>query len=96
MPSSSIARRRQPRSRGSPRTWGSWTRPCRGGSRRLGGGPRAVPAGLEGPLPDESPQQELARLRSRVCELEDERRKLNTEREILRATAEHLAGETNW
>lgn len=60
--------------------------PIRGQSR-----PRAVapPAG-------ETAEQELARLRSRVIELEDERRKLATEREILRAAAKYFAGETNW
>jgi transposase len=44
----------------------------------------------------ERPDQELARLRSRVRELEDEQRKLRTEREILRAAAKYFAGETNW
>lgn len=60
--------------------------PIRGQSR---------PAGRSAP-PDETPEQELARLRSRVAELEDERRKLATEREILRAAAKYFAGETNW
>ena len=45
---------------------------------------------------DETPAQELERLRSRVRELEDEQRKLNTEREILRAAAKYFAGETRW
>lgn len=44
----------------------------------------------------ESPAQEVARLRARVRELEDEKRKLSTEREILRAAAKYFAGETNW
>ncbi|WP_085955054.1 IS3 family transposase [Cellulomonas flavigena] len=54
--------------------------PIRGQSR---------PAGRSAP-PDETPEQELARLRSRVVELEDERRKLATEREILRAAAKYF------
>jgi transposase len=60
--------------------------PIRGHSR-----PRST-----APPPHESPEQELARLRSRVRELEDSERKLRTEREILRAAAKYFAGETNW
>ncbi len=48
------------------------------------------------PPPGETPEQELLRLRARVRELEDERRKLDTERDILRAAAKYFAGETNW
>ncbi len=50
-----------------------------------------------GPPPDgETPDQELARLRARVAELEAAERKLNTERDILRAAAKYFAGETRW
>lgn len=49
---------------------------------------------LDWPL--ETPEQELARLRARVRDLEDSERKLNTERDILRAAAKYFAGETNW
>jgi hypothetical protein len=38
----------------------------------------------------------MARLQALVGELEDERHKPSTEREILRAKAEHFAWETNW
>ena len=56
-----------------------------------------VPRTGASPQPDgESPAQELARLRSRVSELEDNERKLNTEKEILRAAAKYFAGETRW
>ena len=49
------------------------------------------------PRPDgETPEQELARLRSRVTELEADQRKLNSERDILRAAAKYFAGETRW
>jgi transposase len=44
----------------------------------------------------ESPEQELARLRARVVELEASEKKLTTEREILRSAAKYFAGETNW
>ena len=43
-----------------------------------------------------TPEQELARLRARVRELEAESVKLSTERDILRAAAKYFAGETNW
>lgn len=45
---------------------------------------------------EETPDQELARLRARVGELEAETVKLTTEREILRSAAKYFAGETNW
>jgi transposase len=38
----------------------------------------------------------VARLEARVAELEAEKRKLATEREILRRAAKYFAGETNW
>lgn len=44
----------------------------------------------------QSPEQELARLRARVAELEASEKKLTTEREILRSAAKYFAGETNW
>jgi transposase len=53
--------------------------------------------GQPGPPPDgETPDQELARLRARVAELEASERKLNSERDILRAAAKYFAGETRW
>ena len=42
------------------------------------------------------PNDELARLRARVAELEDREKLLTTEKEILRAAAKYFAGETNW
>ena len=53
--------------------------------------------GRAGPPPDrETPDQELAWLRVRVAELEAAERKLNSERDILRAAAKYFAGETRW
>ena len=52
------------------------------------------PDGL--PPGDESADQELARLRARVAELEANERKLGAERDILRAAAKYFAGETRW
>jgi transposase len=46
--------------------------------------------------PGEAADQELARLRARVAELEAAERKLSTERDILRAAAKYFAGETRW
>jgi transposase len=60
---------------------------------RRGGRPGRAPA-VNASL--ESPEQELARLRVRVAELEATERKLTTEREILRSAAKYFAGETNW
>jgi transposase len=55
------------------------------------------PGGRSGPPPDgQTPEQELARLRVRVSELEADQRKLNSERDILRAAAKYFAGETRW
>ncbi len=45
---------------------------------------------------EETDEQQIARLRARVNELEAERTKLTTEREILRSAAKYFAGETNW
>ena len=39
---------------------------------------------------------QVARLEARVAELEADKRKLATEREILRQAAKYFAGETNW
>lgn len=58
--------------------------------RRAGGQAGAPPPG------GETPEQELARLRARVSELEASERKLNSERDILRAAAKYFAGETRW
>jgi transposase len=55
-------------------------------------GSRTGPPGPDG----ETPDQELARLRARVAELEAAERKLNSERDILRAAAKYFAGETRW
>ena len=48
------------------------------------------------PPGSEPPDQELARLRARVAELEADQRKLGAERDILRAAAKYFAGETRW
>jgi len=61
---------------------------------------RAAPAGRAAAAGaaalDETPEQELARLRARVAELEASEKKLTTEREILRSAAKYFAGETRW
>ena len=44
----------------------------------------------------ESPEQELARLRSEVKALRATEARLSTERDILRSAAKYFAGETNW
>ena len=57
---------------------------------RAGGRTGSPPTGAE------TPDQELTRLRARVAELDAAERKLNTERDILRAAAKYFAGETRW
>ena len=44
----------------------------------------------------ESAEQELARLRAQVKDLQAEKTRLATERDILRSAAKYFAGETNW
>lgn len=44
----------------------------------------------------ETAEQELARLRAQVMDLQAEKTKLATERDILRSAAKYFAGETNW
>ncbi len=44
----------------------------------------------------ETPEQELTRLRAQVKDLQAEKTKLATERDILRSAAKYFAGETNW
>ncbi len=72
---------------------------CRTGQKTAADGrqtSRCSPPRGQPPPEGETPEQELVRLRARVRELEDERRKLDTERDILRAAAKYFAGETNW
>lgn len=58
--------------------------------------PAKAASGGVPPTGPETPEQELARLRARVRELEVETTKLATEREILQRAAKYFAGETNW
>ena len=52
--------------------------------------------GASGPGRAEPHAVQVARLEARVAELEAEKRKMATEREILRQAAKYFAGETNW
>lgn len=61
--------------------------PIRGRRKQRGGDESVDP---------ETPDEELARLRRRVDELEATETKLTTERDILRKAAKFFAGETNW
>jgi transposase len=44
----------------------------------------------------ETPEQELARLRTENQQLRADKTRLSTERDILRSAAKYFAGETNW
>ena len=55
------------------------------------------PGSAQVPAPGtETAEQELARLRAQVKDLQAEKTKLATERDILRSAAKYFAGETNW
>ena len=49
-----------------------------------------------GAVPVRGPSARIARLEAQVAALEAEKKKLATERDILRQAAEYFAGETNW
>ncbi|SDY93495.1 transposase [Modestobacter sp. DSM 44400] len=57
---------------------------------------RQLDSPVDPPPGGETPARELARLRGRIAELEASERKLNSERDILRAAAKYFAGETRW
>lgn len=71
-----------------------------GGTTTPAGSPAAAARGSSpGADPGGRPESQavkLARLEARVRELEAERLKLTTEREILRSAAKYYAGETIW
>jgi transposase len=58
-------------------------------------GSRSRPATSD-PAKVETPAEELARLRAEVRALSADKRKLETERDILRSAAKYFAGETRW
>src|SRR5690349_6352567 len=49
-----------------------------------------------GGVPARGPSVRIARLEAQVAALEAEKKKLATERDILRQAAKYFAGETNW
>jgi transposase len=55
--------------------------------------PSPPPGGGAGRVP---PSARIARLEAQVAALEAEKKKLATERDILRQAAKYFAGETNW
>ncbi len=67
------------------------------GTRTGSTGPATTPSGMSAPPGrTESQAARLVRLEARVRELEVEKVKLCTEREILRSAAKYVAGEMNW
>ena len=59
-------------------------------------GPQQPPDPTTGSMAEETPEQAIGRLQTRIRQLEAETTKLTTEREILRQAAKYFAGETNW
>jgi len=77
-------------------TLAQWVRVLGTGTTTASRGP-ATPSGSASPPGRvESQAAKLVRLEARVKELEAERVKHSTEREILRSAAKYFAGETNW
>jgi transposase len=58
--------------------------------------PQQPPDPTTGSMAEETPEQAIGRLQTRIRQLEAETTKLTTEREILRQAAKYFAGETNW
>lgn len=63
---------------------------------RLGTGRTTPPLGQTVPGGDETSAQKIARLEARVAQLEADRTRLTTEKQILKAAAKYFAGETSW
>lgn len=78
-------------------TLAEWVRALGTGTTTASTGSPSTPPGLppSGQRP-ESQTARIARLEAQVRELEAEKTKLSTEREILRSAAKYFAGETNW
>ena len=74
-----------------------WVRALGTGTTTASTGSSATPSSpsSSGPRP-ESALARIARLEAKVRELEADKTKLSTEREILRSAAKYFAGETNW
>ena len=74
-----------------------WVRALGTGTTTASMGSPATPPSpsSSGPRP-ESALARIARLEAKVRELEADKTKLSTEREILRSAAKYFAGETNW
>ncbi len=75
----------------SEATLSAWCKSAGVAIRHRKTGPDSVPA-----LGVETAEQELTRLRAQVKDLQAEKTRLATERDILRSAAKYFAGETNW
>ena len=77
-------------------TLAAWVSALGSGTTASTGSPPTPPIGRSAPGRAEPQAVKVARLEARVRELEAEKAKLATEREILRSAAKYFAGETNW
>ena len=77
-------------------TLAQWVGALGTGTKATSMSPATSPGGPPPPGKVESQTAKVARLEARVRELEAEKVKLSTEREILRSAAKYFAGETNW
>ncbi len=78
-------------------TLAQWVRALGTGTTTASTGSPATPSSpsSSGPRP-ESQLARISRLEAKVRELEADKTRLSTEREILRSAAKYFAGETNW
>lgn len=77
-------------------TLAQWVNVLGTGTTAASTGPGTLSCSTAPPGRVESQAAGLVRLEARVRELEAEKVKLSTEREILRSAAKYFAGETNW
>jgi len=74
-----------------------WVRALGTGTTTASTGSPVTPSSPSSSQPrTESQLARIARLEAKVRELEADKTKLSTEREILRSAAKYFAGETNW
>ena len=76
--------------RGTLQNW-VYAQPPQGRTAR-----ESTTASVAAPAKVESAAARIARLEAALAAEQDERRKLETERDILRQAAKYFAGETNW
>jgi transposase len=73
----------------APSTLGKWV-------NKFGTGTTSAAIIVPGVVKNESVQTKVQRLEAELAQLRADKKKLETEKEILHAAAKYFAGETNW